>query len=181
MGEVSSKELAKTWPYTRHEEFEKKLQNAAAKWFRKRGYKTQQDKEYILAEHGMWPFNIICPEVTDYICKQEVSPHTWLHSGLSSQAMLFNLMGPLVRLEDYEPLEKALAGIDITWSSGKEPVASFEYKNKKVFNEVQPTSIDLHLKGEGGDSLFIEAKLKEPGEMPLYKGGSDVGHSRLDV
>lgn len=170
---------SRKWPYTRHEEFVETLQEAAAKWFRDNHKKTQHGREYCLAQHCMWPNNIICDEVVEYICKNKISPHTWLHSGLSSQAMLFNLMGPLVKRGDYEPLEKALASIGITWSSGKEAVACFEYKNQEVFNEVQPTSIDLHLRGKDGDSLFIEAKLKEPdfGGCSKIKAGDCEGRN----
>lgn len=175
----SSRKLARKWPYTRHEEFVKTLRDAAAKWFETHGYEIHSRMPYCLAQHCMWPNNIICDEVVEYVCKKEISPHTWLHSGLSSQAMLFNLMGPLVTREDYEPLEKALAGIDIIWSGGKKTVACFEYQNQKVFNEVQPTSIDLHLRGKGGDSLFIEAKLKEPdfGGCSKIKAGDCEGRS----
>lgn len=170
---------SRKWPYTRHEEFEETLRDAAAKWFETHGYEIHSRMPYCLAQHCMWPNNIICDEVVEYICKKEISPHTWLHSGLSSQAMLFNLMGPLVKRGDYEPLEKALASIGITWSSGKEAVACFEYKNQEVFNEVQPTSIDLHLRGKDGDSLFIEAKLKEPdfGGCSKIKAGDCEGRN----
>lgn len=187
MSEASSKELAKTWRYTRYEEFENKLQTAAAKWFQNRGYRHQEGKDYILAEHGMWLKNIICSDVRDYIyeerknrCKK--SPfilHKYAHHGLSSQAMVFNLLGPLIVRKDFAPLQSTLANIGIDWS-GEVFDARFEYEKREVFNEDvgQPTSIDVFLAGKD-NCLFIEAKLSEQefGGCSIFAGGDCEGRN----
>ena len=76
----------------------------AAKWFEGRGYSVQSKYPYILAERDQWPANIIVPEVASFItsahqaCEARGAPfplHKYIHHGLSSQAMLFNLVGPL--------------------------------------------------------------------------------------
>ncbi|MBR3880816.1 MAG: hypothetical protein IKJ34_04400 [Mailhella sp.] len=195
MSEASSKELAKTWPYTRSTSFVEALREAAGKWFKKRSKDTHGKMKYCLATHKMWAENIICREVEYYIRDEQKknrgeSPfilHKYVHHGLSSQAMAFNLLGPLIVRKDFAPLEAALAKIGIKWAEGKETKARFEYEDRGVFNEDvgQPTSIDLYLEGEGG-RLFIEAKLseKEFGGCSIFAGGDCEGRNpypnRLD-
>lgn len=189
MEELSSKELAKSWPYKRHTSFVETLREAAGKWFRKHHKKkVHQRMPYCLAKHDMWEHNILCRDVVEYIrAEQEKnrgeSPfilHKYVHHGLSSQAMAFNLLGPLVKREDFAPLEAALAKIGIKWAGGKETKARFEYEDREVFNEDvgQPTSIDFFLAGKDS-SLFIEAKLseKEFGGCSIFAGGDCEGRN----
>lgn len=146
-------------PCKKREDFENELRKAAEDWFRERGYKTQ-NKRYILAEDEPWRKNIICKDVVDYIKKKNFSLHSHIHNGLSSQAMVFNLIGPLIVRNGLDPLKIAMERNGIEWPSGNVE-ADFEYEDQYVFNEKHtPTSIDLKLSGTDG-SIFIEAKLKE--------------------
>jgi POLQ-like helicase len=55
-----------------------------------------------LARHDLCPQNIICEDVADYVRQEQkrllgedsFPLHKYLHHGLSSQAMAFNLIGP---------------------------------------------------------------------------------------
>ena len=187
MKKLSSKELAKTWPYTRHEEFVKPLRDAAAKWFETHNKEIHSRMPYCLAKHELWEHNILCRDVIEYILEEREnflgeSPfilHKYVHHGLSSQAMAFNLLGPLVVRNDFAPLQAALARIGIAWS-GEVFDARFEYEKRKVFNEDvgQPTSIDVFLAGKD-NCLFIEAKLseKEFGGCSIFAGGDCEGRN----
>ena len=188
MSASSSRSLAQKWSYIRHEEFVETLREAAEKWFNAHDKEIRGKMKYCLATHKMWAENIICREVEDYIRnEQEVnrgkSPfilHKYVHHGLSSQAMAFNLLGPLVVRKDFAPLEAALAKIGIEWSEGENPEARFEYDERNVFKEDvgQPTSIDFYLEGKGG-KLFIEVKLteKEFGGCSIFAGGDCEGRN----
>jgi len=146
---------------------------------------------YCLSEHEQWPENIICKEVVDYILAErerylgeESFPlHRYLHHGLSSQAMVFNLIGPLVVRDDLEPLRMAMVHTGIQWPGGTVS-ACFEHDDRSVFNEDsgQPTSIDLLVAGEPG-SLFIEAKLveREFGGCSVFAAGDCEGMNPLQV
>jgi len=163
----NSRARAKTWTYPRHLAFEKALRLMAANWFRAKGFATHQRYPYILADYADWAKNIILPEVAAYIRSQRKGfpLHKYIHHGLSSQAMLFNLVGPLIVRQDLEPLQNTLRknGVVIPDSTIS---ASLEYEDRRVFNEDagQPTSIDLVLHDSGGSAfLFIESKLVETG------------------
>ncbi len=144
---------------------------------------------YCLAEHEQWPENIICGEVADYIrderkrhLGEESFPlHKYLHHGLSSQAMVFNLIGPLVVRNDLEPLQIATERAGISWPEG-DVSAGFEHNDRAIFNEDsgQPTSIDLLVSGDTG-SLFVEAKLveREFGGCSVFAAGDCEGQNPL--
>lgn len=112
----------------------------------------------------MWGQNIICTDVAEYIRqehernlgKDSFPLNKYLHHGLSSQAMLFNLVGPLVVKKDLEPLCAIFEEAGIPWPTG-EITAEFEYDDRAVFN----TSIDLAISGGKTGRIFIEAKLAE--------------------
>ena len=128
---------------------------------------------YCLADWANWKSNIILEEVANYIEKQSADAqakaipfplHKYLHHGLSSQAMAFNLRGPLITSGDYSPLSELLRSKQIQ-GADEIRTASFEYEDRDVFNEDagQPTSIDIVLKDAGGQPrIFIESKLDEP-------------------
>ncbi|MBU1695236.1 MAG: hypothetical protein KJ726_10440 [Verrucomicrobia bacterium] len=169
---MNSRQKAKQWPFPRHKYFIRDLRNAAAAWFHSHEFTTHPRMAYCLSGWDQWKSNIILPEVASYIANQSVDAqekeipfplHKYLHHGLSSQAMAFNLIGPLITREDYKPLcdalrRKNIQGVDKIVS------ASFEYEDRDVFNEDagQPTSIDIVLKNAGGQPrVFIESKLVE--------------------
>lgn len=167
--ESNGRSLARTWPFKRYSAFEQELRNAAAGWFEKMKYSTHPKMNYCLDKYESWPNNIICNDVVEYIQKEKdqskgAKPyplHKYVHHGLSSQAMVFNLIGPLIVRKDLSPLKTALLQAGINWPDGA-VTASFEYEDREVFNEDsgQPTSIDLLIKGSSF-SLFIESKLSE--------------------
>ncbi|MFZ5572866.1 MAG: PGN_0703 family putative restriction endonuclease [Thermodesulfobacteriota bacterium] len=165
----NSRKLAKTWPYIRHKNFEASLRSAARKWFASRGFATHPRMDYCLERHDLWPQNIICPDVAEYIQAEQKRHlgedyfplHKYLHHGLSSQAMAFNLIGPLVVRKDFEPLRQCITGIGLDWPEG-DVQAGFEQDDRDVFHEDagQPTSIDVTLTGKTG-SVFMEVKLAQ--------------------
>lgn len=171
-GSKSSKALAKEWPYGRRINFEREMRIVASKYFKKNKLPVQKKYSFILAEWTMWPMNIICPEVTEYIQgekekaldeKKAYPLHKYIHHGLSSQALLFNLVGPLIVRNDLEPLRRAFDARGVPWPSGQVQ-AIFEMEDRKVFNEqtAQPTSIDLVIKNEESEGwLFVESKFTE--------------------
>ena len=171
---TSSRARARTWPYPRHRHFVKALRQKALTWFENHGFAVNARYPYILADWEQWPQNIILPDVADYIqeewerrqAQQRGFPlHKYLHHGLSSQAMLFNLVGPLIVKTDLLPLRQVLTRQGIPCPDGP-LVASFEHEDRAVFNEDtgQPTSIDLLLKDQrGSPPLFVETKLVEQG------------------
>ena len=122
----SSKALAKTWPYPRKQQYEDKLRKAATQWFANRDLRTHPKYSYCLHDRAQWPQNIILPEVVAYIEQQKAQClgqdpfplHKYLHHGLSSQAMLFNLVGPLLTRNDLAPLQAAFAAAGIPWPAG---------------------------------------------------------------
>jgi hypothetical protein len=57
--------------------------------------------------------------------RQSFSLHRYIHHGLSSQTVLFNLVGPLIVSRDLEPLRQAFAQRGIAWPEG-ELSASFD-------------------------------------------------------
>jgi POLQ-like helicase len=168
----SSKALAKDWRYGRRTDFEREMRHTATRYFEEKGLPVQKRYSFILAEWEMWPKNIICPEVAGYIQgekerafaeKKPYPLHKYIHHGLSSQALLFNLVGPLIVRNDIDPIRAAFEARGVPWPEGQVQ-ASFEMEDRKVFNEqaAQPTSIDLVVKNEGsGNWLFVESKFTE--------------------
>ena len=189
MAEMSSKQLAQTWPFKRYKAFERNLQDTTAEWFHKKELTTHTRMRYCLKYHENWPQNIICSDVAEYIkqeserClgKESFPLHKYLHHGLSSQAMLFNLVGPLIIRKDFAPLRVAIERAGMAWLKGK-ITAGFEYYDRTVFNEDsgQPTSIDLAILGKA-KNIFIEAKLveREFGGCSVFSGGDCDGRNPI--
>lgn len=185
---MNSRQKAKEWPYPRHKQFSRKLRAAAMSWFQEKGFPTHSRMPYCLARWDDWKSNIILPEVAEYIsncnakAQQDGVPfplHKYLHHGMSSQAMAFNLIGPLITRNDYSPLVSILKSKNVP---GAEDVveAVFEYEDREVFNEDtgQPTSIDVVLKGLNGQPLvFIESKFDEQefGGCSVFSAGDCSG------
>jgi hypothetical protein len=186
----SSRRKAQSWPYPRHKTFEEKLHQANAKWFAERGYAVNGRMPYLLERWEDWPKNIILPEVAQFIQaeqkrRSELSErfplHKYIHHGLSSQAMLFNLVGPLVVQGSLAPFKLALEAGQIAWPP-EEVTPIFEVESRNIFNEDsgQPTSIDLVIRGaDNARSLFIEGKLVEHefGGCSVFQGGDCDGRN----
>jgi POLQ-like helicase len=186
----SGRRKALHWPYRRHIEYEKVLRESNARWFRMHGYKVNSQMPYLLDNWENWPKNIILPEVAEYIqieqerridTREGFPLHKYIHHGLSSQAMLFNFVGPMIVSGDLNPLKQAFIEAGIVWPKG-EVRATFELEDRNVFHEDtgQPTSIDLVIQGnDNAHSLFIEAKLveREFGGCSVFQNGDCTGRN----
>ena len=192
---MNSREKAKQWPFPRHKQFSKILREAAAAWFKEKQIsKTHPRKPFCLAEWNDWRKNVILPEVVMYIEEQSMYAreknkpfplHKYLHHGMSSQAMVFNLIGPLITRGDYTPLSDVLKSKNV---SGADDIAEavFEYEDRNVFNEDtgQPTSIDIVLKNANGyPRIFIESKFeeKEFGGCSVFRDGDCSGMNPIGL
>ena len=188
---MNSREKAKQWIYPRHKEFEKTLRIASINWFNKNGFNTHSKMPYCLDKLDNWRNNIVLSEVADYIenfkSKSEKNSkpfplHKYAHHGLSSQAMVFNLIGPLITRQDLTPLTDLLKSKGI---EGKFEKAEYEYEDRNIFNEDtgQPTSIDLVLfEKEDKPKIFIESKLVEAefGGCSVFKKGDCSGKNPIN-
>ena len=186
----SSRALARTWPYPRYEPFERELRQTAKDWFKDKGFPVHRRYAFVLDDLKNWRRNIILSDVGDYIesemlrrqkNRQGFPLHKYVHHGLSSQAMLFNLVGPLIVRNDLSPLEQALAAKGVTWPTGQVE-AVLEEEDRDVFNEdsAQPTSIDLVIRSEDGSAgIFIECKFveKEFGGCSVFGRGNCDGQN----
>jgi hypothetical protein len=183
---MSSSKKAKNWSYPRHKSFVSALRTSSAHWFKSKGFYLHEKMPYCLDKLDNWHKNIILTEVADYVNKIKTESeksskpfplHKYLHHGLSSQAMLFNLIGPLITRNHLEPLTELLQKKGITGNFKK---ALFEYEDRRVFNEDkgQPTSIDaVLLDSEDNPGVFIESKLVEAefGGCSIFKSGDCPG------
>jgi hypothetical protein len=171
---LSSRRLAQNWSFPKHGTFIKHLRRSAKEWFFEKQFSTHSKMPYCLANLQDWKNNIILDEVSEYVelvekdCEQSGKPfplHKYVHHGLSSQAMAFNLIGPLIIRNNYEPLIRLLQKKNIV-DAQKVVSAIFEYEDRTVFNEDsgQPTSIDVVLCDETQNPVvFLECKLAEKG------------------
>lgn len=189
---MNSRQLAQRWPFPRHKVFEGVLRKAASVWFAEKGFSTHHKMSYCLKKCEDWKNNIILEEVARYIeqykngCEAQGKPfplHKYAHHGLSSQAMAFNLIGPLITRNDYAPLQETLSKQNIS-SVSEIASALFEYEDRSVFNEDsgQPTSIDIVLKDSSGiPIIFIESKLVEQefGGCSVFLDGDCDGKNPL--
>lgn len=174
-------------PFLRHRDYKRSVGLTAAAWFKAKGLAVSPKYPYCLECLDRWTDNIILPEVVTYIKRERIARaarrqsfalHKYVHHGLSSQAMLFNLVGPLIVRNDLEPLRTAFSETGVPWPTGTIK-ASFEIEDRLMFNErqAQPTSIDLVLEGDAAPSLFIEAKFVEQkfGGCSVFEDGDCSG------
>jgi hypothetical protein len=192
LNEPNSHQLAKTWPFPRYAAYEKELRKIATEWFDAKDLPRDSNYSFILDKRERWPLNMVLPEVAEYIqrCKAECETagksfplHKYLHHGLSSQAMAFNLVGPLIVRNDYQPLIDALGTVGVECEEGLHD-AVFEFENRQVFNEDsgQPTSIDIVLRDNDSQPfVFIESKLmeREFGGCSVLAAGDCSGENPL--
>lgn len=179
-----TQQIQETMQHSQYSDYRKHLESAAADWFKSNGKIVAKSAPYVLSKRSLWPDNIILQSVVGYIKKKKSEAeekkmsfplHKWVHHGLSSQAMLFNLFGPLLATGDISPAKSAFN----QWPSG-EVSAAFEVEDREVFKEkqAQPTSIDLVISGTSNkDALFIEAKLVEQefGGCSVFSRGDCCG------
>lgn len=169
---MNNRHATGTWPFPRYRTFEKAMRATATAWFTQKQLPCNPRYSFVLDQWEHWPRNIILPEVAEYIqrckaaCERESKPfplHKYLHHGLSSQAMAFNLVGPLIVRNDYQPLIDAMESVGVECRKQLHD-AVFELENRDVFREDygQPTSIDIALRDrDGRPFVFIESKMME--------------------
>lgn len=188
---MNGRQRAKEWIYPRHTEFESELRNSSSEWFIKNNFQVHSKMPYCLDSLDNWRNNIILSEVADYIenfkneSERNNKPfplHKYAHHGLSSQAMVFNLIGPLITRNDLNPLTVLLETKGLVDKLEK---AQFEYEDRSVFNEDtgQPTSIDLVLFDTNNNPrIFIESKLIEAefGGCSVFKKGDCAGGNPIN-
>ena len=140
---MNSRQLAQKWSFPKHKIFEKELRKAASNWFKTKDYETHPRISYCPENWSDWKSNIILDEVSCYIEKvkddreREGKPfplHKYIHHGLSSQVMAFNLICPLITRNDYESLISVLQSKNFR-SANDIHAALFEYEDRDVFNE----------------------------------------------
>ena len=168
--------------------FRKQQNNIATKYFSKRGMLVQSKYPFILKDRSDWSQNIIVHKVAQDIEEKKQFAetnnisfplHKYLHHGLSSQAMLFNLFGePLLR-KDYAFFQEVFDFHDVQIDNKYQ--LKFEHYNRVTFNEFQqqPTSFDFAVWDETGNhkNIFVEAKYVEAefGGCSVIKGGECEG------
>jgi len=166
------------------------LRAQVAAYFAEKGLPVRATAPYILAGGKQrWPLNIIDPEVVAMIRtimaerRAEGHPfplHRWIRHGLSSQAVLFNLIGPVLLAKRWDVFDSILesAGIPLT---GHVVDAKLEEEDRSIFNEGrgQPTSIDLYLQTDQGDTVCAEFKFTENGfgECSVFESGDCDGRN----
>lgn len=188
---MNSRQKAKEWKIPRHSEFETELRDSSSNWFFKKSFPVHNKMPYCLDTWDKWKNNLILSEVADYIenfkNEKEINNkpfplHKYAHHGLSSQSMVFNLIGPLITRNDLNPLTDLLKSKGIT---NNIETAQFEYEDRDVFNEDtgQPTSIDLVLfDSERNPKIFIESKLVETefGGCSVFTKGDCAGGNPIN-
>ena len=156
--------------YKSYKEFRSALNKIASDYFISNKYPVHYKYSFILDDKENWKNNIICSGVADYIDKRRIECidgkiafpiHKYIHHGLSSQAMLFNLLGDVVIKNDISFLKEIFSFVDVVITEESE--LKFEHYNRKTFNEnqQQPTSFDFAILNESGKNIFLEAKLVE--------------------
>jgi hypothetical protein len=158
------------WEYELYSNYRKEQNRIASEWFKSKEYPVDKKYSYILRSKNDWRNNIILTEVADYIEDVKIESnknknpfpiHKYIHHGCSSQAMLFNLLGDVIRKKEYKFLSKIFDYDDVVIDEKSD--MSFEYSDRNTFNEQQqqPTSFDLAITNKQGKNIFIEAKYIE--------------------
>jgi POLQ-like helicase len=176
------------WQYPRFREYRSRKNAVAAAYFKQKGEAVSDRYPYILATRDDWRRNMVREDVGALIDQIQAERraaskpfplHKYIHHGLSSQAMLFNLLGPLVTGNRLDAIVPALESAGIPVPAGP-LTAEFEVEDRSIFeerNQAQPTSIDVILSGADGASLFVEAKFVEQsfGGCSLFETGDCEG------
>lgn len=166
------------------------LRAQVAAYFAEKGLPVRSTAPYILAGGKQrWPLNINDPEVVAMIRTISAERragghpfplHRWIRHGLSSQALLFNLIGPVLLARRWDVFDAILesAGIPL---SGRVIDAKLEEEDRSIFNEGagQPTSIDLYLQTDQGDTVCAEFKFTENsfGGCSIFERGDCDGRN----
>jgi len=158
------------WKYQQYKDFRKSQNKFGKDWFEQKGFAVQGKYPFILKSNLQWKENLILEEVANFIelTKKEYEEkkipfplHKYIHHGLSSQAMLFNLLGDATLKKDKQFFTSLFAFDNIVIDDSSKFL--FEYSDRKVFNEKQqqPTSFDFAIENNKGKNIFLEAKYVE--------------------
>lgn len=142
--------------------YQRNLRDAAKAWFERHCNEKVSNTGYSLASYSDWKKNIINDDVLAYIHENNISPlHRSLHHGLSSQAMTFNLIGPLAVHNDLSPLRDVFDAINVKFPQDCQ--IKFEYSDGGVFGERgQATSFDVAIIAPNDTPcVLFEVKLSE--------------------
>lgn len=154
-------------------------------YFAEKGLPARATAPYILAGGKQrWPLNIIDPEVVTMIrtimTERPFPLHRWIRHGLSSQALLFNLIGPVLLARRWDVFDAILESAGIALS-GRVVDGKLEEEDRSIFNERrgQPTSVDLYLQTDQGDTVCAEFKFTENGfgECSVFESGDCDGRN----
>lgn len=189
----SSRALANEWvsKLPKHESFKKNVREHASNWFntnKDHEYSLHPKMPYCLEKQEDWKKNIILPEVSAYIDQKRKEKeaqnrffplHKYVHHGLSSQALVFNLIGPMIVRKNFQPLFNLLQKKNIILNQTVSE-AEFEFEDSDIFNEKhgQPTSIDVVLMDKDDKPfIFIESKFTEQefGGCSVFSSGDCNG------
>ena len=171
-----------------YRDYRKKLNKIASEYFKENGYSVVEKMPYILRDRNDWSKNIISMEIYEYIINQTIQAqkkgepfpiHKYIHHGLSSQALLFNLFTNFIIMSDYKALN--LIFFDGEQIIDKKAKILYEYSDRDVFNELQqqPTSFDMFI--DCKKPVFIESKFVEQkyGICSVFDEGSCDGLNPL--
>ena len=172
-------------------DFRKSQEEFSKNWFAKNGFVVQEKHPYILKDKSQWKENLILKKVADHIeskrkecedCKIPFPLHKYIHHGLSSQAMLFNLLGEATMKRDKDFFTSLFAFDDLVIDDDFEPL--FEHSDRTVFNEQdrQPTSFDFAIKNKNKKNIFLEAKYVETdfGKCSTFESGECDGMNPIN-
>jgi len=167
----------------------KQLRKQLSEYYKNKGYPVLKKYPFILSDWNNWDKNIIRRDVADYIKeiregrKENSKPfplHKYIHHGLSSQAMLFNLLGPLVVDQNYTVFDEILKKAGIA-TKGIVSNVEFEIEDRDIFKEknAQPTSVDLVITTDKDEKYYCEFKFTEAefGGCSLYFNGDCDGRN----
>lgn len=164
------------WRYKLYKKYRREQNVIAADWFKLKDFPVDDKYPFILKEHSNWKNNILLDHVYDYIKntkterekkeipEKKIEPfpiHKYIHHGLSSQAMLFNLLCDIVVQKDFNFFASLFNYPDVNITEESE--LTFEHSDRDVFkeNQQQPTSFDFAVLNKTGKNIFIEAKYVE--------------------
>lgn len=176
------------------DQFIKEIRNKTQLYFSNKGF-VPHKCGYILEKLSDWHNNIIEPSVVTYIQNEiknrninkngkTFALHKYIHHGLSSQACLFNLLGPFIANGSYNILRDIinLSGLNL---KGQITNVILEHTDRDVLNErqLQPTSIDLYIETNSEEKVIGEFKFTEFefGTCSVYEcGDCDGANPKLD-
>jgi len=162
-----------------YRKYRDKVEATASKWFSDTGKFVAPKKPYILARHEDWEQNLIDPRI--YALVEKVRPrHTYVHHGLSSQVLCFNLFGALLLRKSLDSLKDIVVSKGGSWPEGPCD-GEFEFDEPAVFNEnsrEQPTSWDFAIRAPGQYPFaLVEVKFVEQsvGACSVFERGDCDG------